>query len=184
MTKEIGRMLVSWYGMGGHVDKQWEITKFYNGVQKNCELPHIEDVEKYTAMLQDKRYSVFISAMDDCTANLKESVIQNMRHIGLQASLQRKSGCSYLAIVSDGKIVEKNDFSELQAEGTIRDGKVMYELLSAGNACGNASSIKIDGIEYSKNCRGLNIVVYNNQTKTIVDSVCFDTHDESSRAVR
>ena len=61
--------------------------------------------------------------------------------------------------------MEQSDLSELRTEGTIRDEKVMYELLSAGSACGNTSSIKIDGTEYSKNGRGLNIVVYNHETK-------------------
>ena len=185
VTRQIGRMLTNWYKMGGHEDKQWETTKeFYNGIKKDSELAHIVDVEKYTAMLQDERYSVFISAKDDCTANLKDSVVNNLRNIGLQVSLQGKHGCSYLAVVSDGQIVEQNDLSELWAEGTIRDGKVMYELLSAGSACGNTSSIKIDGTEYSKNGRGLNIVVYNHETKNIVDSVCFCTYEQGCPAVR
>lgn len=70
--------------------------------------------------------------------------------------------------------MEQSDLSELRTEGTIRDEKVMYELLSAGSACGNTSSIKIDGTEYSKNSGGLNIV----------DSVCFDTYEQGCPAVR
>lgn len=95
-----------------------------------------------------------------------------------------KYGCSYLAVVSDGTIMEQADGQELDAEGTVRGGRVMYDMTSAGNGCGNTSSIKIDGKEYSKNGRGLNFVVYNHDTKKIVDAVCFDTYEAGSPAAR
>ena len=60
----------------------------------------------------------------------------------------------------------------------------MYDVVSAGYECGNECSIKIDGKEYGKNQRGLNIVVYNHVTKAVVDSVCFDTYEEGSPARR
>ena len=37
-------------------------------------------------------------------------------------------------------------------------------------------SILINGKEYAVNSRGLNIVVYDNINKCVVDSICFDTH--------
>ena len=41
---------------------------------------------------------------------------------------------------------------------------------------GNLSEIKIGSKDYSKNKRGLNIVIYDNQKEEIIDSVSFDTH--------
>ncbi len=52
-----------------------------------------------------------------------------------------------------------------------------YTIVSAGFECGDYSSIIIDGVEYSRNNRGLNIVVYNNETGQVIDTVCFDTCD-------
>lgn len=185
VTRQIGDALLDWYSMGGREDTQWEETRaYYEGIKKDCELSHITDVEQYTAALQDGRYSIFISAKNECTANMKDPVIENLKRIGLQAALQGEYGCSYLAVISDGEIVEQLAYSELKKEGTVREGRVMYELLSAGNGCGNKSSIKIGGHEYSKNGRGLNIVVYNNDTKKIVDSVCFDTYEGNGAAIR
>lgn len=185
VTRQIGEALTDWYGLGGHADAQWEKTRaYYEGIKKDCGLPHFTSVKPYTAALRDERYSIFISAKDECTTNLEDSVIENLKNIGLQAALQGEYGCSYLAVVSGGEIVEQIGYSELKAEGTVRDGRVKYEIVSAGNGCGNISSIKIDGNEYSKNGRGLNIVVYNNETKKIVDSVCFDAYEESSIAIR
>lgn len=185
VTKQIGRALAQWYGMGGHTDSQWETTReYYEGIKKDCGLPYVTDIEEYTAELQDERYSVFISAKDECTSGLRDSVIENLKSVGLAVPLQGEYGCSYLAAVSDGNVVERIGYEELEQNGTIGNGHIMYDLLSAGNGCGNTSSIKINGTEYSKNSRGLNIVVYNHETKKIVDAVCFDTYEEGSLAVR
>ena len=41
---------------------------------------------------------------------------------------------------------------------------------------GNQAEIKIGYLDYSKNTRGFNIVLYDNQKEEIIDSVGFDTH--------
>lgn len=185
VSKKIGEKLADWYGMGGHKDQQWETTRaYYEGIAKDCRLVHITDIDEYTKAIQDKRYSVFISAKDECTTNLRDSVAENLKNLGLQTDLRGKHGCSYLAVISGGNAVEQFGYTVLQTEGAIRDGLVSYGLMSAGNECGNIGSIKIGGVEYSQNGRGLNIVVYNNETKQIVDSVCFDTYDSSCPITR
>ena len=185
VTRKIGEKLADWYALGGEKDSQWEETKvYYKQIIKDCELPHITDAVKYTKAIQDERYSIFISAKDECTNSLQDAVAENLRNLGLNTDLQGEYGCSYLAVISDGKAAEQCGYLELAAEGTVRDGLVRYEMLSAGNASGNRSSIKIDGTEYSRNSRGLNIAVYNNETKKIVDAVCFDTYDENVPALR
>lgn len=40
---------------------------------------------------------------------------------------------------------------------------------------GDIASCLINGMEYAQNQRGLNIVIYDNKTKKVIDSVCFDT---------
>lgn len=44
---------------------------------------------------------------------------------------------------------------------------------------GNSGIIYIDNVEYSPNQRGINIVVWDNSTDTIIDSIAYDTHDEN-----
>ncbi len=41
---------------------------------------------------------------------------------------------------------------------------------------GNVSEIKIGAKDYSKNKRGLNFVLYDNETEEVIDAVSFDTH--------
>ena len=183
VTGRIGKKLTGWYDMGGHEDDQWENTRaYYEGIKKDCELAHMTDMEEYTAALQDGRYSIFISSKDEYTANLSDSVIRNLKDLGLELPLQGAAGTGYLAVVSNGNVMERAGSVELEAEGTVRGGRVMYEM--AGGVNGNASSVKVNGGEYSKNGRGLNFVVYNHVTRRIIDSVCFDTYTPGSPAVR
>ena len=73
---------------------------------------------------------------------------------------------------------------ELTTDGTLSDSSVTYEVLSAAGEGNEKSSIFIDAEERSKNCRGLNFVVYQNDTKRVIDSVCFDTGADTNPAVR
>ena len=49
------------------------------------------------------------------------------------------------------------------------------EIISSGYNTGAYSSIMIEGQEYSMNRSGLNIVVFDNDTQLVVDSVNFNT---------
>lgn len=185
ITNDIGRVLTDYYGMEGRTDEQWENTRsYYENIQKDCCLSYVADIDTYLTALQDDRYDIFISAKDECTARLKDTTVQKLRELGLQADLQGEIGCSYIAVISEEGIREQTGYEELHDCGSVRDGRVMYDIAGAGGDCGNLSSIKIENAERSRNGRGLNIVVYNHDTMKIVDSVCFDTHEEENAAVR
>ncbi len=185
ITDYIGRMLAGRYGLGGSVDRQWEDTRaYYENTKKDSELLYVTDVDEYLDMLQDERYSIFISVKNDCTSDLRTSTIQKLRELGLEAELSGEFRCSYLAMISDGEILEEIGYDKLEASGTVRDSLVTYDIVSAGYGCGNLSSIVIDGFENSQNSSGLNIVVYNNETKKRVDSVCFDTQEGNHSVIR
>ena len=65
------------------------------------------------------------------------------------------------------------------------DKATMFELLSKnGDYSEKLSSILIDGEEYSMMNNGLNIAVYDNDSKKFVDKVCFDTHNPDLPAIR
>lgn len=64
---------------------------------------------------------------------------------------------------------------ERLSDNLLKYEKDNIKLISLGANVGGYSSIQIDGIEYSQNNRGLNIVVYDEALKKVVDSICFDT---------
>ena len=70
---------------------------------------------------------------------------------------------------------ELNREKTIEYSDTIRDGEVYFSIKSAGFAAGEASSIIIDGVEYSKALTGLNIAVYDNESRIVIDSVSFGT---------
>ena len=90
---------------------------------------------------------------------------------------------SFYAVISPGSVVEEiGSQTVLSHEGMV--GDVPYTISSAGYQVGNTSSIVIDGVEYSKNRRGLNIVVYDNSLKQVTDAVCFDTYLQEMTVTR
>ena len=75
-------------------------------------------------------------------------------------------------------MAKKVSFEPIAYQGAIQDGYMPLYARSMKDEWGNGlASVIIDGEEYSKNQSGLNIIVYNNQTRKIVDSVWFGTYE-------
>lgn len=71
---------------------------------------------------------------------------------------------------------EKEEKVYIEAEGQLRNGD-KFVIASGGQNMGNISSIVINsGEELSRDSRGMNIVVYNQAKKEVVDQRCFDTY--------
>ena len=60
----------------------------------------------------------------------------------------------------------------------------VFSVDCAGTECGNDCSIQINGGEKAKKQRGLNLVIYNHELRSVVDSVCFDTYVSELTASR
>lgn len=185
VTSYLGDLLRRQYGLESRTDSQWEGTKgYYAGVEKDYTLSGVTDMGDYLEMIRDERYCVMLAIKDEGTSGLREDLREGMKNLGLDADFDGKYRCSYYGIVEDGKTKEGLGYERLDETGTIRGGRNIYEITSAGYESGNMCSIRIDGTEYAKNMRGINIVVYNSVTKTVVDSVCFDTFEQEAKAYR
>ena len=112
-----------------------------------------------------------ISVNDDSSQFLTATLIEDMQALGIQTDLRDKFRHSYYAVVADGDVVEDCSEEQLSWQGQIM-GKAI-SVVSAGYNSGPNSSISIDGVEYSENRRGMNIVVLENGAVT--DTVTFDT---------
>jgi|UniRef100_UPI003FEF00A1 hypothetical protein len=185
LTNYMGEILSEEYGIGSHVDVQWEESRdYYAGICKDFELINTADIYEYFAILKDKRYAVFMAASDDASTGLNDKMSELFRHLGLEGTVRDHFRSSYYAIISDQEIMEKVDDEQLKVSGVFRDGRSTYEISSGGYDSGSGCSIKIDQVEYAKNKRGLNIVVYNLLTQTVIDSICFDTYLAEMPAIR
>ena len=59
-----------------------------------------------------------------------------------------------------------------------------FMVVSNPDYAGNASEIWIGDYNFAVNERGLNIVLYDKESKQIVGSVCFDTHVTELTCIR
>lgn len=132
------------------------------------------NISHYLDALYQTDYVIVISAMDEASYSLTQETIVQMQKLGLQFPLEGQYQSSYLAIL-DGKtcLAEEISREEISCEQTINGNTILVS--SVGALCGNRSSIQINGIEYSLNARGLNIVLMDRETGNVMDSVCIDT---------
>lgn len=180
VTNYMGAVLRDQFGIESNLQPQWENSKEdYAFIMDQCSLDHTGDIDAYLAALNHEQYAVILASKDEFTTSLRESTIDLLRQLGLSADLAGQEGCNYLAVVSDGKVLlEEVSFEPIAYQGAIQDGYMPLYARSMKDEWGNGlASVIIDGEEYSKNQSGLNIIVYNNQTRKIVDSVWFGTYE-------
>jgi len=162
------------------------ITYEYDG-ERQLLLTHYLDAEgnpvqagsgylhEYLLSLAGQDVTIFIAAKDEATNALTPVICEDLAALGIRTDLRGRRRNSFYAVVSaDGVAEEIGSQAVLSREGTV--GGAAYAIESAGYQVGNYCSIRIDGVEYAKNRRGLNIVVYDNRAGEVVDSVAFDTH--------
>ncbi len=143
---------------------------------------------KYLETILNPRYSVLLAVRDEASQGLGEEILQKLRQFGLEQTPAGRYRASYYAVVDQGNLLleqatEAESNEMLHASGTLADG-TPFILQSAGWNAGNYASMIVNGIEYAVNARGINIVVYDNLTKEVIDSVAFDTCVPELTAVR
>lgn len=185
VTAYLGKVLQEKCGIEGKIHTDWETSRaYYNQIQKDVQLTKETDIHKYLSMLSDPNYVIWIAVKDEATNGMSEQIIQELRQLGLEASIKDQYGSSYLAVITPEEVKEEYGYDFLEDVGSIRDGRVLYTIQSGAYENGNTCSIKVAGTEYAKARRGLNIVVYNLVNKKVVDSVCFDTYKSTCKASR
>lgn len=176
VTKYMGKYILENYNIEKKENSHFDKTRYaYEDVVLNYTISRITDINQYFEMICSDmgRYTVFISAEDDAAHNLENETIEYLKKFGFEVLFKDSYRSSYIGVFSNGVKEEIASYEPIHISGKISD-YCSYDMYSAGFECGNDSSIIINGIEYSKKCRGLNIVVYDNDTRQIVDSVVFD----------
>ncbi len=180
LSDYIGGLLAETYEVPSVTDEQWEETKdYYEYVKDRCDLQFETDFSEYLKMIDNENFTVFISVKDEGVKALTKDVRAGLRELGIETQFKGKYRNSFYAVISHGEVISEAAGEEkLNYEGVAGDQALSFSVVSAGHDCGNVSSIVLNGTEYSQNKRGMNLVVYDEQTRKVVDSVCFDTHDD------
>ena len=175
ISRCIAEKLYDAYGITGIQDSQWEDTKtYYDMVCRDCGLKQITDIEQYMDAVSREDYTVLIAVKGDGMTFLEESVKEDFRQMGLFMDYTENS--SYFAVIHEGKIEEGTSKEILVHHGSIGNRLTDYEIKSAGwdSTYDVCASIKINDEEWARNGNGINVVIYRNERKQVVDSVSYD----------
>lgn len=116
--------------------------------------------------------ALLIAAQDEASASLSAALVHAFQTAG--SGIDRLAyQDSYLAIIENGMVRhEEFDRRALHYQTRILGKDIAIE--SAGNTSGSRSSIKVDGVEYSHQRRGLNMVLI--APDKPISAFSFDTH--------
>ncbi len=143
-------------------------------------LPGKSDFIRYFELLKEHpEYSVLLGIKDEGTNALTEEMQDAMLALGLKTKLIGQFRTSYLAVIDAGKVYEEAGYEKLTADGVFQDTRTVYYVESAGYDSGQSVSIQIGGKEYAKDRTGINIVVYDPVSDSVIDSSFFNTYEGS-----
>lgn len=144
-------------------------------VQETVELKQINSIEGYMEEIRKHaNFVMILSVRDDASVGMQPNVQEFLYENGAEETLLNSSRESYIYICADGKAIyeENNSEKTIEYRGLLGDSSLM--VLSGGYECGDVSQIIIDGIDYSPNQRGFNIVVFDMETQSVYDVVNCD----------
>lgn len=132
-------------------------------------------------------YLETIKKLDDCTAIITvkdiqgyfttQAMIDELKSMGFDQADALLDGDyrSFIGIWSSGKAVwqQIGDREDIEYYGFVNNRCIYAE--SAVGASGRGY-IHIDGVQYAVNNRGFNIVVVDDETDTLIDSVAYDVY--------
>lgn len=147
------------------------------------------DVADYLQDVCGSGHTVFIVVKDEASRALTDDQRSAFGSLGLPLLAHLEFRDSYIGVVEDGEVVLEDTekapeddmgVDPLTHEHMIAGGKTA-QIQSGGWNHGLVASLVIGGSECAQNARGLNIVVLDSSDGTVLDSVCFDTYEESVR---
>ena len=156
----------------------------YEDILSDAMLSHITDFHKYLSALKKAgdRYCVFLSMKETVSGSMDDTDKRMLKDLGVGAAVHNPQK-GYIAVSDCGRVTEKKDDNLLELSGRLDSGPV-YHMTSIRNDHGMDCSIILDGREYSKNQKGINMIVYSRETGRVLDSVSFDICLGEMRSVR
>ena len=147
-----------------------EEAEKYNSEVENRKLKNIFDVGQYLELLGKGDFTLIISQNKKFSNQINEDFDKTLKSLGIDTEKIKKD--NYCSIIQNGKkIVEESSDSSLEIEETIFND--MNFIIRAGDK----ASIILNGNEFSNNHSGINILVYNNRNKQIVECIFVDIID-------
>lgn len=177
----LGNLLKNEYGVPSREDNSYDVSRnLYEHKIENIQLTQTTDAYQYLEMLNKDRYSLFIFAPTQYSASLNDEIMNRIFDLGFTSDLRGVSdGTHYCAVKDSDGIMEKLSVEDMNFSASIRDGLAIYSFTidtSVILPAHHTYSMKIQGVECGNQNAGLNIVVYDNELKSIVEKVNINTN--------
>ncbi|MBQ9009222.1 MAG: hypothetical protein IJ088_07840 [Clostridia bacterium] len=151
---------------------------YQQNVNRQIALMEITDpVELIKYATADSNNITLITVKDDASSKLENHQRDALKNLHLNKLSELQYREPYIGIINGTDSIEEiippdeND-SPLTVKEAV--GSIEFTCVSGGFETGNVSSVQINGQEYSRNERGLNIVIYNKEDSKVLYSTCFD----------
>jgi len=162
----------------------------YDVDQKKLLVQNFDFVTLEQFMMSNEDKTLILSVRDEATSNLPKSFVEKMQAKGSKIDELKYRG-SYVAVISKGQLIEEFIRNDGEITLTPNTSPIVSEVLknksftiiSAGLLYGDKSSIVVDGQEVSRNERGINIAVFNDNGDYMY-TFSFDTHVSDVRIYR
>ena len=155
-----------------------ELILSFMGMERDTLSSLIDIAEYLDELKKEKNGKIIVISVNGTTGiNLSSDIASRLKNgLKLANYLEDKEDRPYIAVIDDGtaeyeQLGDKD--TEISYKGNI-SGHDIKVISRSGEDTGRAV-IKIDGTDRSVNKRGLNIVVFDKMTESIIDSVAFDT---------
>ena len=124
-----------------------------------------------------EQYVILLSGCGDVASALNDGARTIFRQMGLKKLARLDADDSYAAAIYAGEVLQEKS-GDAGAEVIVKG--VGYQLTSVQTEADKKGSIFVDDQEYADMADGLHVVVYNAQTKAVVDSRTFHTGEIAS----
>lgn len=139
-------------------------------------LMNTKDIALYldTLMAMRNKYLIVLSVKDTPGARMPDDILNKIHVLGFSNFLKDHLR-NYIGVIDRGTVLfdSHNEKESLPMEFVSDINGIHLSVKSESTSKGNAEII-IDGEDYSLNLRGINIVVFDFETKKVVDSSTYD----------
>lgn len=150
------------------------------------------DFVKYLSYINDEKdkYLIIIAIKDTIGFFLDSNICVALSNLGLKTfncveNIEDLHWRGYAAVIDHGKVLFESLARRDEAVWTRENihGQEV-DIFSGSLHSGNIASIIIQSEEYAVNKRGFNICIASLEDNIVFDSVAFDTHSETKKAIR
>lgn len=179
VSNYLGNYLTEHYQFESHsqeIEDAWKTDyEAYEAYRDFRILQSTQDLSEFIELANNPNYIICLSIRDDATKGLADSECESLQSLGLNMRFVDRFRTSLAAVIDGGSVVVQKDGNFALSCEYEPYANCEIQVTSAGYSAGNKSSIVINGKEYSKNKRGLNIVVYDKTKDEVISSRIFDT---------